>query len=182
MKKAKIAHTNVKDEEKNLNESYSIKDLIKIIVIIVIVFVIFYFITTLVVKPVKNDLKTTNTITELDYTKITLNQLLDRNDKDYYVLCIKENSYNSLISKINYVEIYNRYLSDYRAKENSLPIYIVNLDDALNKNYIADELNISNNLEELKLNDEVLFKISDGVIEEYYIGNDDIIKLLSSLK
>ena len=181
MKKAKISKTVKKEKINDATELYSIKNLLLIILIIVLVFSIFYFITTLVVKSSKQDIPTRNNITEIDCTKITLNHLLDRKDQEYYVLVTKESLYNNLGLKTNYIEIYDKYINDYSKKDESLKFYKVDLDDALNKNYIGNSTNISENLEELKLNDEVLFKISDGKIEKYYIGNEDIIKTLSSL-
>ena len=180
MKKAKLIKANQKQDATNAQESYSIKNLITIILILVIVFAVFYFITTLVVKPVKK--ATDNkTITEIDSTKITLNHLLDRSEEEYYVLATKESLYNSFNSKVNYVEIYNKYISDYIKNAESLPIYKADLDNALNKNYISDELNISDNISDIKLNDEVLFRIEDGKIKDYYVGSEEIIKALSQL-
>jgi len=43
-------------------------------------------------------------------------------------------------------------------------------------------LNISNEISELKLNDETLFKIKNGKIEEYFVGSKEILKALSTLK
>lgn len=180
MKKTKLIKTNKKEEIKEINDSYSIKNLIIIILVLVIVFAVFYFITTLVVKPSKiSDAK--NTITEIDSTKITLNNLLDRNSEEYYVLATKESLYDGFSLQGNYIEIYNKYISDYSKSDNSLPVYKVDLDNALNKNYIGKELNVSDNLEELKLNDEVLFKIKNKKIEKYYVGSEEIIKALSQL-
>ena len=180
MKKAKINKVEKKQANVVIEESYSIKNLIYIVLIIVAILGIFYFITTLVVKPVK--LKPENTITEFDSTKITLNNLLDRKEKEYYVLATMESLYDSVNSKIKYSELYNNYITEYSKEEDSLPFYTINLDDALNKNYISDKTNISSNINEIKLNDEVLFKIKDKKIEEYYVGNKDILKILSSLK
>ena len=69
-------------------------------------------------------------------------------------------------------------------KLNSQEIYrqtIIELDNALNKKYYSEDSNITNDLLELKLNDEVLFKIKDGKIEKTYEGKDKIIEKLSKL-
>lgn len=181
MKKAKIIQKTEKKEVEEEIESYSIKTLILIILIIAIVFIVFYFITTLVVKPSESNTNKTNGYTAIDSTKITFNSLLNRPEDEYYVLATKESLYNSLSSDANYINIYNSYLKDYSKKDNSLMVYRVNLDDALNKNYIADSSKISDDLSKLKLNDETLFKIKNGKIEEYYIGNTKIIEALSKL-
>lgn len=180
MKTARIRNNNKKEQkEVIIEEEYSLKKMIMIIVSIILIFLVFYLITTLVVKPVKENNKNNN-ITEIDSTKITLNHLLDRKESEYYVLATKSSLYDSL--NINYETIYNQYITDYSKKENSLTFYKSNLDDALNKGFIGEEINITENLEELKLNDEVLFKIKDGKIDSYSVGHSEIVKVLSELQ
>jgi len=159
MKTARIRNNNKKEQKEVLiGEEYSIKKMIIIIATLIVVFLVFYFVTTLVVKPVKQDNKN-NTITEIDSTKITLNHLLDRKESEYYVLATKNSLYKDL--KVNYETIYNQYITDYKKQENALIFYKSNLDDALNKSFAGEETNITENLQELKLSDEVLFKIRD---------------------
>lgn len=174
MKKAKLIKNNKKQIEK---DTYSLKNFLLIILVLVITLVLFYFITTLVVKPV-NPTDDNNGATIIDETKITLSNLLNRKEKEYYVLATKQN--NNI--QANYQTLYNNYINEYKKQEESLTIYNVNLDDALNKNYISEELNISNDLSELKVNDDILFKIKDNKIEEHFVGSKDILKELSSLK
>ena len=48
---------------------------------------------------------------------------------------------------------------------------------------VIDQVGYYNPLDgEIKLNDEVLFKIEDGKIEEYFVGSKDILEELSDLK
>lgn len=180
MKKAKLIKSNKQEQKPIENETYSIKNLLLIIVIITTVLGIFYLITILVVQPAEEN-NTSNTVTEIDSTKITLNHLLDRKEDEYYVLATKKTLYDEYGSKINYSELYNNYVSSYSSIENSLPFYYVDLDDALNKNYLSDELNISDNISEIKLNNEALFKIKNSQIEEYYVGSSDILETLKKL-
>lgn len=176
MKKAKLVKNNKKQEiiEK---DSYSLKSFLLIILVLVIILGIFYFITTLVVKPV-NPTDNDNGVTIIDETKITLNNLLNRKEKEYYVLATKQNNNK----EANYQTLYNNYINEYKKQENALTFYNINLDDALNKGYISDKLNISNDLSELKVNDDILFKIKDNKIEEYFAGSKNILNQLSTLK
>lgn len=176
MKKAKLVKNNKKQEiiEK---DSYSLKSFLLIILVLVIILGIFYLITTLVVKPV-NPTDNDNGVTIIDETKITLNNLLNRKEKEYYVLATKQNNN----AQANYQTLYNNYITEYKKQEGALTFYNVNLDDALNKGYISDKLNISNDLSELKVNDDILFKIKDNKIEEYFAGSKNILKQLSTLK
>lgn len=181
MKTARIRNNNKKEQKEVIKEEeYSLKKMMIIIVSIILIFLVFYLITTLVVKPVKQNNTGNNGVTEIDSTKITLNHLLDRKESEYYVLATKSSLYDSL--NINYETIYNQYITDYSKKENSLTFYKSNLDDALNKGFVGEEANITENLEELKLNDEVLFKIKDGKIDSYSVGHSEIVKALSELK
>ena len=177
MKKAKIAKNNKKQKLEVEKDSYSIKKLLLIILVLVVIFGIFYLITTLFVNPI-DESDISNGITEFDTTKITLNKLLSRKENEYYVLATKQRENN----KTDYQIIYNNYINEYSSSDNSLKFYYVDLSDALNKNYIGEKTNITDELSKLKLNEDTLFKIKEGKIEEYFIGNSQIIKELSSLK
>lgn len=182
MKTAKLRKSNKKQEKEIIKEEYSVKTMVTIVIVILVIFLMFYLITTLVVKPVKQN-DSNDTITETDSTKITLSHLLDRNEQEYYVLATKKNIYSEVVSsKINYDEIYSKYIKDYKSKEKSKPFYYADLDDALNSNFISEELNITEDIKNMKLNNEVLFKISNGKIDKYYVGSSEIVKALSNLK
>lgn len=180
MKKGKITKPVKKQEILMESEEYSAKKLLKIIVTLVIIFGVFYLITTFVVKPITNDKTETPTVTDFDFTKITLNHLLDRKENEYFVIATKKSNGSLVNSSANYKIIYNNYINDYKKQEEALTFYNVDLDDAFNKNYLG-ETNISNDLSELKLNEDVLFKIKNGKIKEHYIGSSEIIKALSKL-
>lgn len=177
----KIAKLRKREEEKkvDMSESYSMKSMIKILFVLLLVFGVFYLITFFVVSaPEPED---NNSVVVLDSTKITLSQLLNRKESDYYVIATKASLYQSSYVETNYVEFYNNYINEYKQKENSLAFYYVDLDDALNKKYLSEELNITDEISELKLNDETLFKITNGKIEKTYVGKDEILDLLSNL-
>jgi len=178
MKVAKIKKQKEKNTA-NTTETYSIKSMIKIIFILLVIFGAFYFITTLLVKE-KND-NIDNSVPVIDSTKITMSQILNRTEKEYYVIATKASLYESSYVETNYINFYNNYINQYKQEENALTFYYVDLDNALNKKYFDNELNITNDITELKLNDEVLFKISDGKIEKSYVGKEKILDKLSRL-
>lgn len=178
MKVAKIRKKEQKRESLP-TESYSIKTLLKILLIIIMVFGIFYFITTFLVK--ENVVETNDPVSVIDSTKIIVSQLLNRSEKEYYVLATKKNLYESGHIETNYLELYKKYISKYTEKDNSLPIYYIDLDNALNKKYFGNELNLTDDISELKLNDEVLFKIKEGKIEKTYVGKSKILDKLSRI-
>lgn len=179
MKAAKIRN-NKREEIKKAEENYSIRKMIMIVIIVSLTFFIFYFITTLVVNPVEE--ANENNVAEIDSSKITLNNLLDRKEEKYYVLATKKIESPSGYSQVDYNDIYNGYIDNYNSVLGILKFYRVDLDDALNKSYYSEELNITDNLEELKINDDILFKINNGKIEEYFVGSSKIVEALSKLK
>ena len=181
MKVAKIKKQ-VKKQDINSVETYSLKSMIKILVTLLVIFGIFYFITVLLVDNRKEENEDNNAVSVIDSSKIILSQLLNRKEDEYYVIATKESLYKSSYIKTNYVEFYNNYINSYKQQENSVAFYYVDLDNALNKNFIGEKLNISNNIEQIKLNDEVLFKVKDGKIKKYYVGKDEILDELSKLK
>lgn len=177
MKAARIKKIN-KEKEKLIQEEYSIKKLLILIILITAVFFLFYFITTLLVKPTleKND-----SVEQADSSEISLNHLLDKEETEYYVIAIENNIKSSSLTNVNYAELYNKYINDYNVKDDALKFYTIDLNASINKKYLDENMNITNNLSELKLNDETLFKINNGKISEYYVGKTEIIKVLSNL-
>ena len=99
-------------------------------------------------------------------------------ENEYYVLATKENKNN----QTNYMQLYKNYINQYNSLEDSFAFYYVDLSDALNKKYIGDNLNISDEINEIRLNDDVLFKIKNNKIEKYYTGSSNILDVLSKLK
>lgn len=180
MKVAKIRKKEVKQVESTV-ENYSFKSIVKILLSIAIIYIVFYFITIMLVDNNSNNDNVNNSEVSIDSTKITLGQILNRNESDYYVIATKNSLYNSAYIETNYSKIYNKYIDSYLQKENSIPFYFVDLDSALNKGYLSDKTNITNKIEKLKLSDEILFKISNGKIEKYYEGKEKIIEKLSKI-
>lgn len=180
VKVAKIRKNKIKEENKvNMDTNYSLKSMIKILITLLLIFSIFYLITYFLID--KKQQEEVSTPVVIDTSKITLNQLLNRKEQEYYVLVTKNNSTKSNYMETNYNTIYNNYIKTYEQKADSLEFYYVDLDNALNKNYVSEDLNITDNLEEMKLNEDVLFKIKNKKIEKYYVGKQTIIDKLSRL-
>lgn len=179
MKKAKLKKQIEKKGIKT-TEEYTFKGMLKILIILLVIFGIFYLITTLLVKRDNQDSGNDNVV--IDSTKIILSQLLTRNQEEYYVIATKKSLYESTYIETNYIEMYNNYINEYKQQDGALNFYYVDLDDSLNKKYFDEKINITNEISNLKLNDEVLFKIKNGKIEKSYVGREKIIDKLSRLK
>lgn len=170
----KIKKKTIKQQPVITDESYQFKNLLIIIIVIVVLLVPLYFITKLVVKNNDEDKTVTNTTEAvIQNEKILVGQLFNRPQSEYYVLAYKSDN--------KFITLFDNYISDYTSKEDSLTFYKINLDEGLNKQYIKDETNISDDLNELKLSDTTLIKIKDGKIENYYIGNDDVVEILKEI-
>lgn len=175
MKVAKLKKTNEKKKTIEVKETeFTIKNFIKTIVIILLVLAIFYFITVLVVKPIINKEKSD---VKFDSTKITMNQLLTRKEDSYYALAVKESESRNFYSQFNYFELYNNYIEKYTSNEDALKFYWIDMDDAFNGAYWSTELDIDNFI----INDDTLFKVSNGKLVDYFVGHEEILKELQEL-
>lgn len=174
----KIKNTEKKQiVEKEYTEEFSFKNFVWIIIVILVVLGTFYFITTLVAKD-KTDIKNNNissSVIKSDMT--TISSMLTKKEKDYYVLAYKQES-----GKKNNYDVYNMYIKDIMSKNSEFKLYKVNLSDAINKTYISDENNITNNMEEFEISDEILLHIVNNSIQESFIGLNEISNKLNELK
>jgi len=174
-KKGKIKKDTSKKSTITKNDSEIVK-LIKIVLIVTIIMIVFYGITMLVTKNRNLDVYENNGSSEkavIQYDNIMIGTLLNKGEKEYYVL-IKEDEDQRIAEYDNLIELAS-------AKESTPRFYKANLTDAFNKDYLAKEENITNNLEEFKVSGTTLVKIKDGIISSSYSTYDDIKKELENL-
>ena len=175
MKVAKLKKVEEKKKPVEVNDEITVKNMIITVLIISIVLAVFYFITVLVVKPLVEPKQITPV--QFDSNKITMGQLKTRSENEYYVLAVKESNHMNLYSDMNYITLYNNYINTYSKKEGSLKFYKIDMDDALNSAYWGEGFDIDS----LTINDDVLFKISNGNVVDYYVGSTDILSYLERL-
>ncbi|MBE6161714.1 MAG: hypothetical protein E7158_05815 [Firmicutes bacterium] len=150
-------------------EQQEIKKFIIILAIVILIVVGVYFLTKDVVKKKEAQKEENKTEVTFDYSKIILGELLNRPYDEYYVIV-----YNSKDPKVN---TYSNFVSTYKTKENSLKVYIADLNDSMNeKFYNKEESNPkAKSINELKLSDLTLIKVKNKQINKY-IENEDNIK------
>lgn len=158
-----------------MEDKYNIKQMIIFILIIVITLGIFYGITILVTKNKKtttdDTTSTTNEDVSIDYDTILAQNIFNQNEDSYYVLASFNDDEN--------LSTYKDSIDKYKAKENSLKVYEIDLDSAFNKNYVSD---VSNFKSEYPIFSETtLLKIENGKITETYEGKSNITTNLSVL-
>lgn len=187
MKAAKLRKKGFLSETKEeiKEEEYSVKSLVKIIIILLVLFGIFYGITFLVLRN-KNVELLNDEYTVIDTEKITISNMLSQKQEKYYVLLTKESLYtkgniNGLDS--NYVKLYEQKINEYKnSTDNPLNFYKADLDDAINKNFIGEKTNITDDLNELSFSDEAFIEVKNKKIKKYYVGHKDILNALQELE
>lgn len=153
------------------SSTYELRRLSTILISIVGVISIFYIITVIVTR--KSGLlhyQISDEISQISYTEILASDIL-RKDGIYYVL-VKDNS-------DVYISLYETYISSYTSSEEHMQVYSVDLNDALNQNYRAEQNNLSP--EKLQFKGTTLLKISNNVIEASYEDSTSINEHLKSL-
>ena len=144
--------------ELELSDNNNVKSVI-LISAGVILFIILMFVFTKLKTGEWNLFTKANDVTytaEVQQTKILCGQILTRSDEEYYVLAyqLKEDSamlYESIL------EIYNNSVK-------AIPLYKVDLSNSKNNLCMADNLNISNNIVDLKLVVPTLLKVKNSQI------------------
>lgn len=150
-----------------------IKNFIIILTIVLAVTIALYFITKYAVKKdTSSDTSTTETTeTSISYDTCIVGNMLNKNEAEYYVIIYNSNDSNATT--------YSGYVTSYKALDNHLAVYTVDLSNSLNeKYYSAEETNTtSTNINDLKFGDITLLKIKDGKIDKSYQTAKDIKKV-----
>lgn len=162
-KRVKTTHTN-KEVIDNLSGSSIIKYTIAVLVILGIM----YLLTILILKKSSLDyISKEPEKTSIQYSEILAGTSFSKKDSEYLVLFYDGNSDDA--------STYEGIYSDYKAKDEHLPIYYVNLGKALNKEVVSKNSNReASSAEELKINGATLIRFKDNKIEDYFEGEEEI--------
>jgi hypothetical protein len=164
----RVKEKNVSRITTDYDDNYSMKNMLIIIISLIAVFFIFYGITVIVVN------KNNKEEEEINYTyeksQILVSQMLSKSEEKYIVLATKKDD-----SDNDSKNIYESYYAEY---QKDIVMYYINLDDAMNANYIAEEENINSDLTDLTISDDTLFIIENGEIVDYYSGYSSIVARL----
>ena len=150
-------------------EGKELKRFIIILFSIIVLVLIVYGITRFVKKD--EQVKDEVTAGVIDYDKVSIGTMLNRNSQEYYVILYDGKNENAVL----YSAIINKYI----AKNDSKKIYYCDLDNKLNSAYKAkDAVSVNKDaksIDELALGDLTLIKVKNGKIDKY-IENVDTIK------
>lgn len=155
-----------------MEEDKAVRNFIIIFVIVLLLVVGLYFFTVFINKDNEPKKEDTNTAEEvkIDNTKAIVGTMLQKSDKDYYVILYKSDGkkaseYESLETK-------------YKATKDALPIYYVDLSDGINsKYYDKDHVNLSaSDVNDLRFGDITVLEVKDGKIVKSFNTVDKIKK------
>ena len=145
-----------------------------IIALCVVGFVVLMFVFTKIKTGEWNLFTKENSVTysaEVQDVKILCGSILNRTDPEYYVLAyeMKDDSasmYETIVEKYN--------------SSNNIKLYKLDLGNSRNNICKSDTLNITNDINNLKLTIPTLIKVKDGKIIENYTNYDSIKNILFS--
>ena len=150
---------------------------IKITVGVLIVFILVYLVTAYGMGEIKlgKDDKVSKE-TAIQYDEIIGGNVFNRSSNEYYVLFYDFND--------NYASYYQSLIRSYISKDNSLPVYLVDLSKKINEEYklVEDDTNKYSkaDLSNLKVTDPTLLKIVKGKTTEVVEGKDKVIESLQN--
>lgn len=152
----------------------NIKHTIIVVIIIVVVLGLFYLLTLHITS--KNSKDTSNTDVSTDgvitYDDIMVGRSFNVSDGEYLVLY-----YDKSDSEVN--STYSGLVSSYKAKDEHLDIYTVDMSNGLNKKYSKEESNYNpTQASEIAINGPTLIKYSNGTVIDYIEGQDGITNYL----
>ena len=158
-----------------MEEDKAVRNFIIVFVIVLLLVIGLYFFTTFLNKD--NESKNTSDTnsnsseeTKVDDTIVIIGTMLQKADKDYYVLLYKSDDAKSYE--------YSSILSQYKMSTNSLPVYTVDLANALNSKYYDKEnINLSaSNVNDLRFGDITLLEVKDNKIVKSFDSLEKIKK------
>ncbi len=147
---------------------------IKIFIVVILIIALTYFVTALMTGEIRFGKKKEPASEEvsIQYDEITAGQVFSRSDSEYYVLC-----YNFSDSFSSY---YLSFRETYVQKENSLPIYLLDLEKSFNQEMVLEEgenyQQFPSAIADLKVANPTMLKIKNHKVVERIIGLDDIIQ------
>lgn len=157
-------------------EQKEVKKFICLLLGLILIIVGVYFFTRAFVTKDLKDSGTESTYTEgvINSDIVIAGTMLNRSEKEYYVVAFSSEDTN--------LSYYNTIITNYVGEEESLKVYHLDTNNALNQKYVATDEDASTkftNLEELKLGKFTLLKIKDGKVTKFITDIEKAKKELS---
>lgn len=164
----RIKSINVGSDDENI-----IKKFVIILLVIILLVSIIYFVTEK--TKTKEEIENTTTA-EINYEIVSVGMLLNRPEKEYYVMVYDSTSDDAIL--------YSTLINNYKNKKDHLKMYYCDLNNKLNSDYYNKNNDNKSNpkatkIDELNFGKLTLLKISNGKISKYLENYDEIKSLLN---
>lgn len=156
-----------------VEEDKAVRNFIIIFIIVLIFVVGIYFFTKVINKDneatSENNANTSSEV-QIDITKAIVGTMLQKSDKEYYVILYKSDDAKAS----EYIQMESKY----KTNKDALPVYTVDLSEGMNaKYYDKDHTNyFANNVNDLRFGDITLLEVKDGKIIKSFNNTDSIKK------
>lgn len=142
----------------------------KILLILVAIIGLLYLFTVYVVNK-EGKYERTNNPGTIKYDSIYLGTLLNRADKEYYVMVLDKDNLND--------NFYSGIVAEYKTKANHLAVYEADLSNELNKLFLDTESHYTaDSVEDLKVKGTTLIKVKNNKIVKFLESKESIVKEL----
>ncbi len=157
---------------KNSATNDELKKLIIMVIVVTGIFLAFYGVTIFMTHD--NEETQEEVKAEIQYTEILLSNILNQESDEYYVILSKNDQFK--------LQLYNSYISVYAGMEDSLKMYLVNIDNPFNESYIGEESNLEiDDINDLVVNDDALLVIEDNEVVDVYEGKEKIVEFMTEI-
>lgn len=166
-KEAKREGKSIKEVNTNKEKPMTPKGLVVALVVVIVLFGLTYLLTGIfATKDIKlfSTKKESEEVSNTIYNRILASETLNQKENNYYVYYYDTTKEDSEITDV----IYSLTESVYR----------VDLNDDFNANFVGEPSGKVSSIENLKVSNPTLVKVSEGEIIEYYSGDE--IKSLSN--
>lgn len=171
MKKKELKKKEESKKIENVNNSPSVKGIIRTFIIVALVFGFFYLLTYVLVGDFGKD-DDTKEETKIQYDEILAGSSFSMNTSKYLVVYydFDADDASEILSAIY----------TYEAKSDALKVYTVDLGNALNKNSVSEKSKKNpKDATELAINGPTIIRFRDGMVREYIEGKDKVVNYLS---
>lgn len=160
---------NSKNTKSKIEKDTFFKFVTTLLVFVLIIILVYFILGVFYTKEIdfnSDDEEETEEVT-IDNSTITLGQLFDQSDDEYYVLIYDVNDDKSIIPT---------WLSVFESNNSDATIYTVDSENKFNANYIVEENSNTSptSYSDLRVISPTLIKITNKSVSEYIEGEDSI--------
>jgi hypothetical protein len=174
MKKARLSKQISKNENKNVEENFSVKASIITGILMLGALVGFYFLTDKILENKKKEEENNQETISYNVRKdndVNFSDIGNIKDKSYYLLIDKADDESNTM--------YDIYINSLKYSKYSTNFYYVDLGKEENKNLLDKKSNLKD-FKDLKVSDTTLIYVNEGKIDKTYVGSEKIIEHLGT--